>query len=97
MSLSDVTTFCYYKYNVTLVTRKCSYISCSLQEVEALRQEKLEIDQQLRSIHGSTMGSMQNFPIQRRNDRSVNQLFCYTFYILKYGICTYISFFLQCT
>nr|CAD7569422.1 unnamed protein product [Timema californicum] len=41
-------------------------------EVEALRQEKLEIDQQLRSIHGSTMGSMQNFPIQRRNDRGYN-------------------------
>lgn len=45
------------------------FISFSLQEVEQLRQEKLEIDAQLRSIHGVNMGSMQNFPIQRRNDR----------------------------
>lgn len=37
--------------------------------MEQLRQEKLEIDQQLRSIHGSTMGSMQSLPMTRRNDR----------------------------
>ncbi|KAJ1529300.1 hypothetical protein ONE63_006096 [Megalurothrips usitatus] len=45
------------------------YHLAHLKEVEALRQEKLEIDQQLRSMHGSNMGSMQSFPIQRRNDR----------------------------
>ena len=36
------------------------------QEVEALRQEKLEIDQQLRSMHGSTTGPIPNFPPTRR-------------------------------
>ncbi|CAO1420517.1 unnamed protein product [Diamesa serratosioi] len=41
-----------------------------LKEVEQLRQEKLEIDQQLRAIQGSNMGSMQNFPINRRTDRA---------------------------
>ncbi|XP_026273824.1 fragile X messenger ribonucleoprotein 1 homolog isoform X3 [Frankliniella occidentalis] len=46
-----------------------------LKEVEALRQEKLEIDQQLRSMHGANMGSMQNFPLQRRNDRGYNSDF----------------------
>lgn len=41
--------------------------------MELLRQEKLEIDQQLRSMHGgSTMGSMQNLPMSRRNDRGYN-------------------------
>lgn len=35
-----------------------------------MRQEKLEIDQQLRAIHGgNNMGSMQSFPVQRRSDR----------------------------
>lgn len=35
-----------------------------------LRQEKLEIDQQLRAIQGNTsMNSMQNFTVQRRPDR----------------------------
>lgn len=41
-----------------------------LKEVEQLRQEKLEIDQQLRAIQGSNMGSMQNFPMNRRSDRA---------------------------
>ncbi|KAK7865683.1 hypothetical protein R5R35_014502 [Gryllus longicercus] len=48
------------------------YHLAHLKEVEALRQEKSEIDQQLRSIHGSTMASMQSFPLQRRNDRGYN-------------------------
>ncbi|XP_038104052.1 synaptic functional regulator FMR1 isoform X2 [Culex quinquefasciatus] len=39
-----------------------------LKEVEQLRQEKLEIDQQLRAIQGATMGSMQNFSMNRRGD-----------------------------
>ncbi|KAK7573838.1 hypothetical protein V9T40_011029 [Parthenolecanium corni] len=43
-----------------------------LKEVEKLRQDKLEIDQQLRSMHGSSMGSMQSFPPQRRSDRGYN-------------------------
>lgn len=35
-----------------------------------LRQEKLEIDQQLRAIQGNpTMNTMQNFTVQRRSDR----------------------------
>lgn len=42
---------------------------CLFQDVERLRQEKLEIDQQLRSIHGSTMGSMQSLSMSRRSDR----------------------------
>ncbi len=37
--------------------------------MEQLRQEKLEIDQQLRAIQGSGMGSMQSFPMSRRSDR----------------------------
>lgn len=45
------------------------YHLAHLRDVEALRQEKQDIDQQLRSIHGTNMGSVQNFPIQRRNDR----------------------------
>lgn len=44
--------------------------SLVLQEVELLRQEKQEIDQQLRAIQGNTsMNSMQNFTVQRRSDR----------------------------
>ncbi|XP_067203633.1 fragile X messenger ribonucleoprotein 1 homolog isoform X6 [Linepithema humile] len=35
-------------------------------EVEQLRQEKLEIDQQLRSMHGSTTGPIPSFPPTRR-------------------------------
>jgi len=35
-----------------------------------LRQEKQEIDQQLRAIQGSNMGSMQSFPTSRRSERA---------------------------
>ncbi|XP_055588443.1 fragile X messenger ribonucleoprotein 1 homolog isoform X2 [Uranotaenia lowii] len=42
-----------------------------LKELEQLRQEKLEIDQQLRAIQGSSMGSMQSFTSNRnRSDRA---------------------------
>lgn len=37
--------------------------------MEQLRQEKLEIDQQLRAIQESSMGSVQNFPTSRRSER----------------------------
>lgn len=37
--------------------------------MEQLRQEKQEIDQQLRAIHGNSIGSVQNFPSQRRSER----------------------------
>lgn len=37
--------------------------------MELLRQEKLEIDQQLRAIQGTSMNTMQNFTVQRRSDR----------------------------
>ncbi|KAI5711882.1 hypothetical protein M8J75_003880 [Diaphorina citri] len=44
-----------------------------LKDVEKLRQEKIEIDQQLRSIHGSNLGGgMQNFQSSRRSDRGYN-------------------------
>lgn len=39
------------------------------QEVEQLRQEKLEIDQQLRAIQESSMGSTQSFAVSRRSER----------------------------
>lgn len=42
---------------------------CQFQEVELLRQEKLEIDQQLRAIQGNQTMPMQNFTVQRRSDR----------------------------
>lgn len=51
---------------------KCQRFSLCIdnQEVELLRQEKLEIDQQLRAIQGnSSMSSMPNFTVQRRSDR----------------------------
>ncbi|XP_012284380.1 synaptic functional regulator FMR1 isoform X2 [Orussus abietinus] len=42
------------------------YHLAHLKEVEQLRQEKLEIDQQLRNMHGSTTGPMPSFPPTRR-------------------------------
>lgn len=58
----------------SMLSRNCAlvsfFLSLALQEVELLRQEKQEIDQQLRAIQGNTsMSSMQNFTVQRRSDR----------------------------
>lgn len=47
----------------------CSFVLKNhLQEVEQLRQEKLQIDQELRSYHGPTSVSSMHFP-SRRTDR----------------------------
>ncbi|XP_017786784.1 PREDICTED: synaptic functional regulator FMR1-like isoform X2 [Nicrophorus vespilloides] len=49
------------------------YHLAHLKDVEQLRQEKLEIDQQLRSMQGSVMGSLPNLPMsRRRDDRAYN-------------------------
>lgn len=39
-----------------------------LKEVEQLRQEKQEIDQQLRAVQETSIGSMQSFPVARREN-----------------------------
>lgn len=39
-----------------------------LKEVEQLRQEKQEIDQQLRAVQETGLGSMQSFPVARREN-----------------------------
>lgn len=57
-------TICRAKVNRLHILHK--FLLFVLKEVEQLRQEKLEIDQQLRSIHGSTTGPMPNFPPARR-------------------------------
>jgi len=49
------------------------YHLAHLKEVEQLRQEKLEIDQQLRSMHGPPL-SLPNYPVQRRNDRGYMEM-----------------------
>lgn len=40
-----------------------------LKEVEQLRQEKQDIDQQLRAVQETGIGSMQSFPVPRRSER----------------------------
>lgn len=45
------------------------YHLAHLKEVEQLRQEKQDIDQQLRAVQETGMGSMQSFPVPRRSDR----------------------------
>lgn len=50
----------------------CNLLFFNFQDVEKLRQEKLEIDQQLRSIQGNAIGSMQSISMSRRNDRGYN-------------------------
>lgn len=52
------------------------YHLAHLKEVEALRQEKQEIDMQLRSIHGTSIGLMPpSLPFTRRSDRYVQIFF----------------------
>jgi len=59
--------------NITNAKVLLEYHLAHLKEVEQLRQEKLEIDQQLRSMHNPhPMGSLQSFPLPRRNDRGYN-------------------------
>ena len=51
----------------------------SVQEVEQLRQEKLEIDQKLRTMHpGNTIGSTMSYQ-NRRNDRYIQIMHIYSF------------------
>lgn len=59
----------YFSHLILFFHFKNKFCVAAQQEVEQLRQEKLEIDQQLRAMQGSTMGSMQNFPVQRRSER----------------------------
>lgn len=62
----EVSFFLFFILHVIIVL---TFLFLLLKEVEKLRQEKLEIDQQLRAIQESSMGSVQNFPTSRRSDR----------------------------
>lgn len=72
-------TLCTHQLFLNIIIIPCHYLSISetnclvaMQEVEQLRQEKQDIDQQLRAVQGTNLGSMQNFPVPRRSERGYN-------------------------